>query len=58
MMHEIQWTYFKKMFLENFDYSGQIGISHLPNKEMLMITLNTLGFFLHYKIFTLEKGNF
>ena len=34
---------FKIFFLANFDYSGQIGISHLPYKEISNITQNILS---------------
>ena len=32
-----------KCFLTDFEDSGQIGISHLPYKEILMIARNRLG---------------
>ena len=43
-MQGIKWTISQNMFLTQFDYSDQIGFSHLPYKEVLIITRNTLGF--------------
>ena len=34
---------FEICIVTNFDYFSQIRISHLPYKEILMITRNTLG---------------
>ena len=34
---------FKICFLTNFDDSGQMRISHLPYKEIYIMTLNTLS---------------